>query len=87
MERIGDLLDASRTPAKEPGGTKPDQIVAVVQVNRRRKISPPYSSSKNSGSAEAGKITKLAVEAAVDDLEIVSSQMVWASVQVPGHNW
>ena len=87
MERIGDLLDASRTSAKEPGGTKPDQIVAVVQVNRRRKISPPYSSSKNSGSAEAGKITKLAVEAAVDDLEIVSSQMVWASVQVPGHNW
>jgi hypothetical protein len=62
-ELIDDALQLSRTRKIEPGDTKPDRIVGVVTVNRRRRSQPEDAQT-----------------AAVDDLQVVSARMAWASV-------
>ena len=79
-ELIGDLLDLSRKRKAKPADTKPGRIVGVVTVNRQKK--------KRAGSdkaTEANARGGAADDARVDDLEIVSSKMAWASV--PAREW
>lgn len=78
-EQIDDLLEISRTRKASSSDTKADRIVGVVAVNRRKKS----QSSETIGASVAG--ANIPDEIAVDDLEIASARMVWASV--PYRDW
>jgi hypothetical protein len=78
-ELIDDLLELSRSRKMEPGDTKPDRIVGIVTVNRRKK-----SKNGSQGAAASSTSAPQAVTT-VDDLEIVSTRMVWASI--PYRDW
>ena len=80
-ELIDDALELSRTRKMEPTDTKPGRIVGVVIANRRRK------SVRANDSGRAAKAHAAGPDAVtgVDDLQVVSARMVWASV--PCRNW
>jgi hypothetical protein len=78
-ELIDDLLELSRTRKMEPGDTKAERIVGIVTVNRRKK------STNGSHGAAAPSTSQPPAGTIVDDLEIVSARMVWASV--PYRDW
>jgi hypothetical protein len=78
---IDEALELSRNRKMAPTDTKPGRIVGVVVANRRRK------SVRANDSSRAAKPQAAAADNAtgVDDLQVVSARMVWASV--PCRNW
>jgi hypothetical protein len=78
-ELIEDALELSHSRKMEPTDTKPSRIVGVVIANRRRK------SVRANDSGRAAKAAGPDAATGVDDLQVVSARMVWASV--PCRNW
>lgn len=80
-ELIGDALEISRTRKVGPTDTKPGRMVGVVVANRRRR-SVGASDSRISLSVQTTPQEDIV---GVDDLQVVSARMVWASV--PCRKW